>query len=355
MKARNVILPAAAAWGAAAYVIRSRKAAARPQYSFRDRAALITGGSRGLGLLIARELASEGARLAIVARNREELDRAAEDLRERGAAGVLPIRADVGDRMQAQNAVRQTVEHFGRLDLLVNDAGIIQSGPLEHMTLDDFEQAMAVHLWGPLYTLYAALPTMRRQGEGRIVNISSIGGKIAVPHLLPYSTSKFALAGLSDGLRAELAPHNIHVTTVTPGLMRTGSPVNALFKGQHKREFTWFALLDTLPLTSIDAQRAARQIVEAAREGKRQLTITFQARAAILGSHLFPELSARIMEIYARLLPGPAGEKGDEVLTGWDSAPEGDAVLLQPMYRAAAENNETVARPDGVRVLPGGS
>jgi NAD(P)-dependent dehydrogenase (short-subunit alcohol dehydrogenase family) len=349
MKARNVILPAVAAWGAAAYVIRARKGRGAPEYSFRDRAVLVTGGSRGLGLVLARELASEGARLAIMARNREELKRAADDLRSRGAE-VLAIKGDVGDRMQAQNAVRQTVERFGRLDVLVNDAGIIQSGPLEHMTLDDFEDAMAVHLWGPLYTTLAALPTMRRQGEGRIVNISSIGGKISVPHLLPYSASKFALAGLSDGLRAELARHNIRVTTVTPGLMRTGSPVNALFKGQHQREFTWFALLSTLPLTSIDARSAARQIVEATREGKRQLTITFQARAAILGSHLFPELSARIMEIYARLLPGPTDEPGDLALRGWAVAREDEPGVLEPMYRAAAANNETATRDEGLGV-----
>src|SRR5256714_1298474 len=125
--------------------------------------------------------------------------------------------------------------------------------------------ALAVHLWGPLYAMRAVVPQMRRQGGGRIVNIASIGGKIAVPHLTPYSASKFALVGLSDGMRAELAKDNILVTTVCPGLMRTGSPPNAHFKGRHRAEFTWFVLGDSLPLASIDARRAARHIITACR------------------------------------------------------------------------------------------
>src|SRR5436309_7591109 len=107
------------------------------------------------------------------------------------------------------------------------------------MTVEDFEETMRVHFWGPLYATLAALPHLRKQDTGRIVNISSIGGRIAVPHLAPYSASKFALAGLSDGLRTELAREGIYVTTVFPGLMRTGSHVNAQFKGKRRAEFTW--------------------------------------------------------------------------------------------------------------------
>src|SRR5918912_3423887 len=129
------------------------------------------------------------------------------------------------------------------------------------MTLEDFEQAMAVHFWGPLYATLAVLPQMRARRDGRIVNISSIGGKVSVPHLVPYSASKFALAGLSDGLRAELSKENVIVTTVCPGLMRTGSPRNATFKGKHRDEYAWFSISDALPLTSMSAERAARQII----------------------------------------------------------------------------------------------
>jgi short-subunit dehydrogenase len=159
---------------------------------------------------------------------------------------------------------------------------------------------------------------MQRQGGGRIVNISSIGGALAVPHLLPYSLSKHALTGLSDGLRAELAQYGIRVTTVLPGLMRTGSHVNAMFKGRHRGEFTWFALMDALPITSVSAETAARQIVEAARRGAARLVISPHARLAILADTLLPGVTARLMATMNRLLPAPVAG-GEATYTGWES------------------------------------
>ncbi|MEJ7710408.1 MAG: SDR family oxidoreductase [Pyrinomonadaceae bacterium] len=138
--------------------------------------------------------------------------------------------------------VQRVTETLGGIDVLINNAGLIQVGPLEVMTLEDYEEAMRTHFWAPLYTILAVLPQMRRRQEGRIVNISSIGGKIAVPHLVPYSASKFALVGLSTGLRTELAKDKIVVTTVSPGLIRTGSPRNATFKGKHREEYAWFSI-----------------------------------------------------------------------------------------------------------------
>jgi len=191
--------------------------------------------------------------------------------------------------------------------VLVNNAGVIQVGPLEVMTLEDFEQAMAVHFWGPLYTTCAVLPQMRARRDGRIVNISSIGGRLGIPHLVPYSASKFALVGLSDGLRAELAKDNIVVTTVCPGLMRTGSPRNATFKGKHRAEYAWFSISDALPVFSIQAERAARQIVTACKRGQAELVITTQAVLAVKFRALFPEATADILALANRLLPGPGG------------------------------------------------
>src|SRR5262249_29078614 len=143
----------------------------------------------------------------------------------------------------------------------VNNAGIIQVGPMETMTLADYQEAMRVHYWGPLYTALAVLPQMKQRRAGRIVNITSIGGKVAVPHLLPYVGSKFALVGLSEGLRAELMKDGILVTTVVPGLMRTGSPRNAFFKGQNEAEYAWFKIGDSIPVLTTSAERAARRIV----------------------------------------------------------------------------------------------
>ena len=309
-------------------------------YDFRGKSVLITGGSRGLGLVLAREFAAEGALLTLVARDGTELEQARQELAARGA-DVLAFTCDVRDEREAAMAVERAVARYGGIDVLVNNAGVIQAGPVEHMQTRDFEDALATHMWGPLYTMRAAAPHMRRQRQGRIINIASIGGKVAVPHLAPYTTSKFALAGLSDAMRAELAKDGIHITTVFPGLMRTGSHFNALFKGQHKKEFTWFSLLDALPFSSIDAQSAAHQIIEASRKGAPQLVISFQAKALAWMSALLPGLTARSLKLMNWFLPAPANNgAGDQNRSGWDSQSAlAPSVLTQLADEATVENN----------------
>ena len=336
---KGTILATALAAGTGAAVAANLTKKGSP-YTFFGKSVVITGGSRGLGLIMARLLADEGALVTILARDQEELDRAAQDIAP-GGSDLLAFRCDVTDRQQVENTLRRVIEHRGRIDVLINNAGIIQVGPVEHMKLEDFEDAMKVHMWGPLYAMQAVIPHMKREGEGRIVNIASIGGKIAVPHLLPYVTSKFALVGLSDGMRAELAKDNIHVTTVAPGLMRTGSPYNALFKGDREKEFALFMLLGTLPLSAMSAKKAARQIIEACRNRQPELTTTIQARLAIVASTLFPGLFARALQIAVRLLPGPQDELGDEARTGWESQSKFTrSPIMAPTHRAAEQNNE---------------
>jgi NAD(P)-dependent dehydrogenase (short-subunit alcohol dehydrogenase family) len=312
---------------------------------------LITGGSRGLGLEMARVFAAEGASIALIARSSEELQRAQDDLAGL-AARVLIAPADVRDRDEVERAVRKVMTHFGRLDVLVNNAGVIAVGPLEHMTLDDYEQAMAVHYWGPLHATLAALPHLRRARGARIVNIASIGGKIAAPHLAPYSGSKFALVGLSDGLRAELARDGIRVTTVCPGLMRTGSPINATFKGRHAQEFTWFTISDSLPLVSVDSRRAARQVVDACRVGAASLVIGRQARFAVALQGLAPDLVAAMSALGARLLPRPDPARGHEARLGRDSGSRWAPSVLTRLGDAAAGRNNQLrpALPIGARL-----
>lgn len=334
----------AALWAGAAGIglmAAARAVRRRPPIDFRDKVVLITGGSRGLGLLIARELAVQGARLAIVARDAEELDLARRELAAAGGLRVLALPCDVRNREEAEWAVGATVERFGRLDVLINNAGVIQVGPLEHMDLTDFEDALKVHFWGPLYLVRAALPHLQKEGEGRIVNVSSIGGKVAIPHLLPYSASKFALTGLSNGLRVELAKDGVYVTTVCPGLMRTGSHVHALFKGRRRDELAWFAVSDSTPLTSISGRRAARRIVEACRYGEPHLIITPQARLAAVAATVAPGLTARALELVERFLPGPSDRDGDEARPGWQHpSPWAPSLLTRLSDEAAVENNE---------------
>jgi NAD(P)-dependent dehydrogenase (short-subunit alcohol dehydrogenase family) len=311
------------------------------QYTFYGRVVVITGGSRGLGLAMARQFAQQGARLALLARNPEELLRAEQALASTGAS-VLTIPCDIRKREQVESAIQQTVERFGRIDVLVNNAGIIQVGPLEHMTLEDFEQCMDIHFRGALYTIFAALPHMRRARSGRIVNISSIGGKIAVPHMAPYSASKFALTGLSDALRSELRRDNIYVTTVLPGLLRTGSPPNAQFKGKFQNEYAWFTIGDSLPFLSLDANRAAGKILRACRRGAPRLVVGFPAKAAVTLHDLFPNTAAQILSLINSALPKPDPELGNESHSGWESqsrlAPK---MLTRLSDKATIEHNQT--------------
>ena len=332
----NILTILAAAGGAlfARSVYRRWKA-----YDFNDKSVLITGGSRGLGIVLARQLAREGAHISICARNEEELERARKDLQQHGA-DAFTFKCDVTNNSEVQQMVEAVSNRFGGIDVLINNAGVIQVGPMEVMTLDDYKEAMNAHFWGPLYTILAVLPRMRERGQGRIVNISSIGGKISVPHLVPYSASKFALVGLSEGLRAELRKDGVVVTTVCPGLMRTGSPRNAKFKGQHQEEYAWFSISDSLPVTSISAERAASQIIDACRHGDAELVISVQAKLAVLFHGVFPGLTADMLGLVNELLPEPGGigsasVKGKESMSGW--SPSWLTTLTE---HAAVENNE---------------
>jgi NAD(P)-dependent dehydrogenase (short-subunit alcohol dehydrogenase family) len=298
---------------------------------------LITGGSRGLGLLLAKEFARIGCRIAICARDEKELERARHELVGVGAT-VETLQCDVTDQLQVEEAVRRTTERFGRVDVLVNNAGIIQVGPVESMTLGDFERAMDTMYWGSLHAVLAVLPQMLERGAGRIVNITSIGGKVAVPHLLPYDAAKFALVGLSEGLRSELKKSGIRVTTIVPGLMRTGSPVNAFFKGDAEEEFTWFSLGSATPATAMSARRAARRIVLATRRGEAEVTLSWQARLLRLSHDLFPGAVTDLLGLVHRLLPSGTSrfeERGMHLSTPLSPSP-----LTVLMNRAARENNE---------------
>jgi short-subunit dehydrogenase len=184
---------------------------------------------------------------------------------------------------------------------------VIEVGPVETMTMTDFEEALNINLRGPLHTMLTVIPEMRQRGEGRIVNIASIGGKIAVPHMTPYTTSKFALVGLSKAMRAELAKDGVIVTTVCPGLMRTGSPRNAIFKGQHRAEYAWFSISDSLPLLTVSAERAARRIVSACQRGEAEVIFPLQAKLAVIADAIAPELTAALLGLINRLMPAPGG------------------------------------------------
>jgi NAD(P)-dependent dehydrogenase (short-subunit alcohol dehydrogenase family) len=262
----------------------------------------ITGGSRGLGLLMAREFGACGCRVAICARDGDELRRAALDLQRQGIE-TFAVSCDVTDRKQIRQMVEEITEHFGRIDILVNNAGIIRVGPMQTMRREDYQHALDVMFWPLLHTAQAVLPQMRRRGAGKIVNITSIGGMVSVPHLLPYNCAKFAAVGLSQGLHAELRREGIIVTTIVPGTMRLGSHLNASFRGNAAREYEWFALGATLPGVSVKGERAARQIVRATRRGEALRIIGLPANILERLHGLMPGTMAHVLTAVNSFLP----------------------------------------------------
>jgi short-subunit dehydrogenase len=306
---------------------------------FQNKNVLITGGSRGLGLLLARRLVAMGARVAICARDEQELAAALTEL-EKGNSQVVSIACDVTDRSSVDEMIRTIQSRWGHLDVLINNAGAIVVGPQQQMTLDDYEHAMNVHYWAALYTILAVLPQMRRRRSGRIVNISSIGGVISVPHLLPYSASKFALLGLSEGLRSELLQDGIYVTTVCPGLMRTGSAIQAHFKGQTEAEYAWFSVSASTPGIAMSADRAADQIIAACRDGRARVELSLPAKLAARIHGMAPGWTVDALGVANRFLPSTVPHRQPPVqgksirpawLPGW---------LTYFGEKAAVRNNE---------------
>lgn len=269
--------------------------------------ALVAGASRGLGLLIARELGRRGHRVVICARDRDELDRAVALLAGEG----LEVRAevcDVGDHHAVEAMVERVESGTGPIDTLVTVAGVIQVGPLESLSREHFEEAVGTMLWGPVNCALAVTGRMRERRRGHIATITSIGGRVSVPHLLPYSTAKFAAVGFTQGLAAELAGTGVSVTTVVPWLMRTGSHVRASFTGNHRAEYGWFAVGASAPLLAMDAERAAARIVDGVLAGRPVVTLTPQAKLAARFAGLAPATTVRLMGVMGRLLPSaPAG------------------------------------------------
>lgn len=311
------------------------------RFDFSGKTVVITGGARGLGLVLARQLAQEGARLAICSRTQHQLDAAVAELRAYNVP-VLAYRCDLTDANQREaffTTVRNTV---GPVDVLINNAGVILAGPYANTTDADFEDAMNINFWAAYHTCNAVLPDMQRRRSGRIVNVASFGGKVSVPHLLPYSASKFALVGYSEGLRAEVARDNVFVTTICPGLIRTGSPRQALVRGQHEKEYAWFKIGDSLPGLAVSAESVAAEIIDACRYGEAERIISIPAKLAGAIHGLFPGLVADVSSWVNTLLPDPAPDgHANPRRTGKNlETPITQSLLTVLTDEAAAQNNE---------------
>jgi short-subunit dehydrogenase len=309
------------------------------KYDLKNKVVLVTGGSRGLGLVLSRALAARGAKLAICSRTTEQLLKAKHELETSGCE-VLALTVDLTEQDEVRDMIADVIEHYGTIDVLINNAGVVQVGPVDSFGIEDYEQAMRTNFWAPLYAMQGVLPHFLSKGHGRIVNISSIGGKIAVPHLLPYSASKFALTGLSEGMHAELKKHNIHVTTVVPHLMRTGSPMNVTVKGDHKAEYALFKVSDSSPLLSQKAEVAAEKIIQAIEYGKSETILTFTAKLATFVMGIAPQLVSTLMSVTNKFLPDniPGGNESKKGFEAESDLSQGPVSSLTD--REARRNNE---------------
>ncbi|MBV8899538.1 MAG: SDR family oxidoreductase [Verrucomicrobia bacterium] len=329
---RDSLLSAAGLLGTVCYYFLRRHAAA----FYRDKVVVITGGSRGLGLALARVCARRGAQVALLARDAQELDRAKASLERYGTA-VTTWTCDLTAETEIAQRIVEIADAHGRIDVLINNAGEIVVGPSLPLDDDEFKRLMDLHFWAPFHTINYSLPYLKRQGGGNIVNIASFGGKVPIPHMLSYTASKFSLVGFSEGLQAELAPERIRVTTVCPFIIRTGSHLHAEFKGKARQEFSWFSAGMQTPLTSIDAMRLARRIANAASIGLPILVLPWQARLLVIIHAACPNLFAIANTLVGLALPKSTDALANRTLVRGKSLVEHPGL---PANRVAGEFNE---------------
>lgn len=256
--------------------------------TLKGKVALVTGASSGIGEAAARALAQRGAAVTLVARSEERLGFI---VREISAAGgqALAVKTNVTDKDSVRDTVERTVEQFGTLDVLVNNAGLGLSGRVAELRSEDLRYVFEVNMLGPLNCVQAALPHMRR--GGRIINVSSVVGKRAIPKVGGYCATKFALNALSDSLRVEVADRGITVSSVYPGTTRTAFRENSRRTKDEKRGWR---------PGGVTPERVGEKISDAAENGGRDLYVTLPDRLFVAGTTLAPVLFDRVLRRWAR-------------------------------------------------------
>jgi len=249
---------------------------------------LITGASSGIGEALAKELSRHGAHLILASRRTGELERVRASCVSPERHHVCPL--DLAETGQLEARMQEIIRKFGPIDILVNNAGIAQRSLAEETTLAVEQRIMAVNYFACLITAKAVIPGMRERGDGQIVIISSLVGKIATPYRSSYAASKHALHGYFDAVRAELYGSGIHVTLVCPGFVRTQISANALTgDGQH------WNTMDRNQARGLPAERCARAIVRAMKRNSPELIIAGVERLAVTLNRLFPSLYRRLI------------------------------------------------------------
>ncbi|HZP88797.1 MAG TPA: SDR family NAD(P)-dependent oxidoreductase [Burkholderiales bacterium] len=285
-----------------------------------DCVVVVTGGGRGLGFAIAREFVRRGADVAICGRDADEVGRAADVLRQLGG-DVMGLACDASNPLEVEEFFDRVIDRFGRIDVLVNNAGQCYVGPAAELESGQVEDAMRNIFWVQVYPTIAVLPHMRARKFGRIVHVSSIGGKIPLAHMAAYAAAKHAVTGWSESLAVELDKEGILVTTIAPPPLRDGAALYGHFGGRSEQEFRWFTTACNMPLLSSTAERTAKAVVEAAQHGDAERDVSFFSWFSARAQGLAPTLMSGVMRIINRMLPEPAAapyksgmRRGGEIL-----------------------------------------
>jgi len=258
------------------------------EHTLKGKVAIVTGASSGIGEATARELASRGAAVVLAARAAEKLEALEREISASGGR-VLAVETDVSDRDSVEAMVERTVEAFGSLDILINNAGLGLSGRVAELRAEDLRHVFEVNTVGPLNCIQAALPHMGR--GGRIINVSSVIGKRSIPKVGGYCATKFALNALSDALRVEIADRGITVTSVYPGTTRTAFRENSRRTGNEKRGWR---------PRGVTPEKVAEKIADAAEKSPREVYVTLPDRLYIMGTALLPGLTDRALRAWAK-------------------------------------------------------
>lgn len=261
---------------------------------------LITGGNRGLGRELARQYLGAGATVIILGRDEEALAAAETELSELG--DVIALRADITRAEQIADVTAEIERRFGRLDGLINNAGLVLGGPLRSTSAQDYDRLLQTNLYGTCRMTEAALPLLRGGKNPWIINISSAAGKLTVPYLVAYGASKAALARYSEGLMMQLAGEGIQVLTVYPSFIHTGVWDHAPVKDSKIPLRRAYNAISAIPFIAMSTPGAARRIIGAQSRGELKIVIPLSAEIFVRLVYLMPKLSARLAQGVARRL-----------------------------------------------------
>lgn len=296
--ARRVLAFMLGVAGTAAAVYAWRQRARRRHVQ--GRTVLITGGSRGLGLELARKFLAAGAQVALCARNQADLERARQQLAPGGGLVSIHV-ADISNPQAVERLVSDVTARWGRLDILVNNAGVFMGGPMALMRLDDYQRMLRVNLIGTITVTEACRPYLERHGG--VITIVSAAGLLPAPHLAPYAVSKAGVSMYAQLLEVELASRGLETMAVYPSYMPTGSTYSADYRGAVAAEQRVVQRLMHMPFISVDHRRAGSIILNAWLSGRRVVVYPAVARFSIILTNLMPEFALRMMRLANRFYP----------------------------------------------------